>query len=721
MHESPFLTDLAMVLGVAGLAAIVLRLLNQPTVLGYLFAGLVVGPSLPIPLFADQSRVAPLAELGVVLVMFAIGLELRVAKLLKMLPTAGLTALVQISVMIWAGFSVGQLLGWSTVESIFLGASIAISSTMVVSKVFAFRPVPDDVRELVFGVLVIQDVAAVVLIAAMSAVAAGGDLSPAELGATLLELAGVLLGLVVVGLLVVSRLARAVVRLRSAELTVVFAVGLAFTYAELAALLGYSVALGAFIAGVAVAESGEGHEVEHAIAPVRDVFAAIFFVSIGMGVNPAAALETLPIALLVAAVVVAAQLGAVSVGAVISGNGLRRAIPAGLALGQVGEFGFIIATIGVGDAHTPGPVKVALGPVLVTAAVITTFTTPLAVRSAGAVVRWVDRAAPRRLQHFLGLYETWLETVRTRRDARLQVPLWRAARGVTLDLVGLLVLLAVTIVWLPAAADWLAAKAGLDAVLARVLVAAAALLVASPMLVGLVRSAVVFVRRAGERVLPGDREPSIAEKVGAHALRVMLTLGLVLGVGVPTMAVLRPLTGGFYGVLVLVIAVGAVAVYLWRQAGRLEDELRTGAERVAELLATAGGADAVAEAEHAAAPAPPEAEQEPPTARRRRDSTAEIPALLPGIADTALVYVGEAAHAAGRTLREVDLRSRVGATVVAIHRKGGAAEVLPSGGTRLEAGDLLALTGTRDAIRDAAALLERGATGSGAAAVAPAT
>lgn len=680
-----------MILGVAGIAAVALRMLNQPTVLGYLFAGLVVGPYLPIPLFAADDRVAPLAELGVVLVMFAIGLELRVRQLLRMLPTAGLTALVQISSLIWAGYSVGQLLGWSAVESIFLGSAIAISSTMVVSKVFAFRPVAEDVRELVFGVLVIQDVAAVVLIAALSAVAAGGGLSPAELGTTLLELAGVLLGLVVIGLLLVSRLARAVVRLGSTEITVVFAVGLAFTFAGVAVILGYSAALGAFIAGVAVAESGKGQAVEHAIAPVRDVFAAIFFVSIGMSVDPANALSNLPIALLIAAVVIITQLGAVSAGAIISGSGLRRAIPTGLSLGQVGEFGFILAAIGI----EAGRVRPELQSILVTVAVITTFTTPIAVRSAGAVTRWVDRVAPRRLQHFLGLYESWLETVSTRRDARLRVPLWRAARGVILDLIGLLVLLAVTLVWLPDTAAWLAERAGLAPNLARVLVAAAALLVGSPMLVGLVRSAILFVRHAGERVLPEGREASVAEKLGAHALRAMLTLGLVLGVGVPTMAVLRPLTGGFYGVLVLVAAVAAVAIYLWRQAGRLEDELRTGAERVAELLAAASapGTEPDALADPADRPGDPDAER----------------GLLPGLVGTTLLYVGAGAHAAGHTLREVDLRSRVGATVVAIHREGSDAEVLPSGASRLMAGDLLALTGTRESIRGAAELLEHGA------------
>ena len=192
MPDGSFVVDLAIVLSVAGATSVLARLFGQPTILGYLLAGFIVGPYIPIPVFADPNRVTELAEFGVLLVMFSIGLEFRISKLISVLPMSGLTGLIQVSFLVWCGFSVGQLLEWNTIESFFLGASISISSTMIVSKVFEDSPVAPMVRRYVLGVLVVQDVLAIVLIAATTAIAAGGGLSPAELTTTLGGLAAVL-------------------------------------------------------------------------------------------------------------------------------------------------------------------------------------------------------------------------------------------------------------------------------------------------------------------------------------------------------------------------------------------------------------------------------------------------------------------------------------------------------------------------------------------------
>ena len=299
MPEGNFVVDLAIVLSVAGVTSVLARLLGQPSILGYLLAGFIVGPYIPIPVFADPQRVQELAEFGVLLVMFAIGLEFRISKLMSVLPLSGLTGLIQVSFLVWCGFSVGHLIGWNTVQSVFLGASIAISSTMIVSKVFEDHPPAPQVRQYVLGVLVVQDVLAIVLIAATTAIAAGGGLAPMQLVTTIGGLAAVLFGMLVGGMLVVPRLMRAVVRLRSPEISAVVSVGLCFGLAELAATFGYSVALGAFIAGMLVAESGQGVTVEHLIRPLRDVFAAVFFVSVGMTVDPFQAFDSIGVTLLV--------------------------------------------------------------------------------------------------------------------------------------------------------------------------------------------------------------------------------------------------------------------------------------------------------------------------------------------------------------------------------------------------------------------------------------
>ncbi|MBX7195478.1 MAG: cation:proton antiporter, partial [Sandaracinaceae bacterium] len=404
MHgSSSLVVDLALVLGVAALTSPLARALGQSPVLGYLVAGLVVGPYIPIPLFADVHRVEGLAELGVVLVMFAVGLELRLGKLARVLPTAGLTGAVQIGFLTWCGVTLASALGWSSLDGLFLGASLGISSTMVVSRALG-EHVETDAREHILGVLVVQDVLAVILLAAMTGVAATGTVEAEAVTADLLRLGGVLVAMVVLGLLLVPPLVRRVARLGSDEVLVVVTVGVCFVLAAIASELGYSVALGAFVSGVLVAESGLGPRVETLASSMRDVFAAIFFVSIGMTVDPVQALHTLPLALLVTVLVIVAQLVVVTLTGLVSGLGLRRSVTAGLALGQIGEFSFILAGVGI----AAGAVRRELDVLLVPVAVLTAFTTPLALGAASRAVSWTDRAMPAPLRRTLGLHEQWV-------------------------------------------------------------------------------------------------------------------------------------------------------------------------------------------------------------------------------------------------------------------------------------------------------------------------
>ncbi|MCA9711323.1 MAG: cation:proton antiporter, partial [Myxococcales bacterium] len=275
MPHASLVTDLALVLGVAALTGTAFRALRQPPILGYLLAGLIVGPYIPIPLFADVERVRELSEFGVVLVMFAVGLEFSLGRVAAVLPLAGVTGLVQMGGMFWAGNLLGASLGLTPAGAVFLGASVAISSTMVVTKVFELHRPPADVRGIVLGVLVLQDLVAVVLIAVVTAVAEGSGLAPAALASTLGRLLGVLAAATGLGLLLVPRMTRKIAGLRSPEVSTVFALGLCFSLAAIMEHLGYSPALGAFLAGMLVAESGLGRRFEHLVAPLRDAFAAV--------------------------------------------------------------------------------------------------------------------------------------------------------------------------------------------------------------------------------------------------------------------------------------------------------------------------------------------------------------------------------------------------------------------------------------------------------------
>ncbi len=676
MDGSSFVNDVAMVLGVAAVTSVIARKLRQPTILGYLLAGLIVGPHVPLPITADLHRVESMAEFGVVLVMFAVGLELRLAKLMRVLPTSGLIGLLQVSFLVWCGVTVGRVLGWSAVESIFLGACTAISSTMVVSKVFEEKPVPADVREFVFGILIFQDGMAIVLIAALTAVSAGGGLGAWELASTLGRLAAVLVGMLAGGLLIVPRAIRRIAKLESVEILVVFSVGLCFGIAFAAKVMGYSVALGAFIAGILVAESGKSKKVEHLIKPLRDVFAAIFFVAIGMTVDPREALANFPTALFLSVVVVLAQLLVVMVGGLLAGNGLRRSITAGLALGQIGEFAFILAGIGIGA----GVVRPSLQPIAVTVAGLTAFTTPILLAQADRVVQLAHRVLPERLHHLLGAYDEWLRRTRAAGEASSERgPIRRAIRSITFDAVTLTALTAVSMAWFPKVRSWLTAITSLPEGLVSAALVLGALALASPLVLGLVRNTRALSAlgsRAGVGQVMGGAAPPVAGKT----LRIMGHLVVVLSVGLPAAAVLRPLEGGIYGLLAVVSLLVLGLAMLWRNAGAVEVEFRSAAERFASALAEQG--------------------------KPSETSMAGV-SLVPGLDVLQRLPVALGAYAVGRTLAELDLRARTGASVIAILRDTGEV-VVPTGRERLEAGDTLSVAATPEALSASLALLRSG-------------
>jgi CPA2 family monovalent cation:H+ antiporter-2 len=695
MHGSAFVADLALVLGVAALTAVLARALRQPTVLGYLFAGLLVGPYLPIPIFANAERVGALAEFGVVLVMFAIGLEFRIAKLLRVLPVSGFTAIVQVGFLAWCGQSLGRALGWSTVEATFLGACIAISSTMIVAKVFEQVEVARDVKSHVLGVLVVQDVVAIVLIAAMTAVAAGGGLGPRELALTLGRLGGVLLLLTVGGLLVVPRLLRIALRQQSREILAVVAVGLSFLLALLAQKLGYSVALGAFLAGILVAEARAARQVELVLQPLRDVFAAVFFVSIGMSVDPRAALANLPLILLVSAVVVAAQASSVTLAGGLSGLGLRRGLSAGLALGQIGEFAFIIAAIGI----NAGVARPELQAILVGVAVLTAFTTPLLLGRSDAIVRAVDRRLPLRVQHLLAANESWFARLRSRArsGAGTLAPQRRALRALVVDAVVLQLVLAIGTAWLPELATWTQQHFGISPLAARSAAIALALFFVIPVLTGVARNALLLARFAGAAAGGVATNGEAAESGGelaatpratlaAHTARLSVLLGVLLAVGLPALAILRPSLPGAYGMPALATVVLGLGWLVLRSAGRLAADVRSGAGELAELLsrqASQAGAGHDGEEAHA---------------------RLEADALLAGLQSAQSPPLKSGMVAVGRTLRDLDLRARTGATALAIVR-GTERLLLPGGQIPLAVDDVVTLVGSRDALARAIDLL----------------
>src|SRR5256714_7080319 len=347
MESVVFLQNLAVVLLVAAVVTVVFQRLHQPVVFGYLFAGMIIGPHLPVPLVADIETVRTLSELGVILLMFSLGLEFSIGKLAAVSQKSGPVALFESTIMVSIGYFVGQMLGLSRIESIFTGAIVGISSTTIIVKAFEEQKVKGRVTELVFGILIIEDLIAIFLLTVLTTIAQSGAVSASELGLTAVRLVMFLAPLIGFGILTVPRAIRAVQKLGRPETTLVASIGICFAAAVLALSFGYSVALGAFIAGSLIAESGHEAEISHLVRPVRDMFAAIFFVSVGMMIDPTALTEHWRAVLALTVAVIFGKVLAVTVGAFLAGHGRRTAMKAGLSLAQIGEFSFIIASVGV--------------------------------------------------------------------------------------------------------------------------------------------------------------------------------------------------------------------------------------------------------------------------------------------------------------------------------------------------------------------------------------
>lgn len=677
-----FLRTVAVVLTVAAVTSFVFQRLRLPVVFGYLVAGMIVGPYTSIPLVADRGIVQALSELGVILLMFSIGLEFRLRRVGQVAGTAGIAALLETGVMFALGVLTADLLGWAPFERLVAGAMVAISSTTIISRAFADLNVRGTVKELVFGVLIIEDLIAILLLATLGALASGDGLGWTEVGLTLVRLLTFLGGLMLAGLLLVPRFMRAVVSLGRAETTLIAAIGVSFAAALIALGFGYSVALGAFVAGSLVAESGEAHKVEVLVHPVRDVFAAIFFVSVGMLLDPGVMRAHLGTILLFTLLVVAGKTVAASVGAFLTGVGLRPAVQAGLSLAQIGEFSFLIATLGVAAGA-----RAEIFTIAVAVSAITTLMTPALVERAGTVAAALDRKLPKRFQTFVGLYGSWI--ARLRASAPTELPRQRRlARRLALDalLLGVIVVGA-------------AAERGRFATLMRqwfaieesraqlvVWIGAAAL--ATPIVAALFLTARHLAGELAARALPlpvGKRLDTA--RAPRRALTATLHVGLTALALVVPFLLLQPVLPRYAGP----IALAAVALLLvgavWQATRDLEGHARAGAEVIATALVQ---------------------ELNRNTEEHDLNRTMErMVVMLPGLGEPVLMTVGAGCRCAGRTLGELDLRGLTGATVMAVTRDpdGARQSFVPTATTRLEAGDLVAVAGAPDALQQVREML----------------
>ena len=406
---APLISDLALILICAGVMTLIFKKLKQPLVLGYIVAGFLCSPHFAFtPSVVDEANIDLWSEIGVIFLLFALGLEFSIKKLLKVGSSAIISACTIILFMIIIGVSVGWMFGWKQMDCIYLGGMIAMSSTTIVYKAF------DDMglrqqhfAGVVLGILIIEDILAIVLMVMLSTMAVSTHFEGSELILSIVRLVFFLILWLVVGLYLIPILLKRVRKLMSDETLLIVSLAFCFGMVYLAAAVGFSPAFGAFIMGSILSETVESEHIEHLVAPVKDLFGAIFFVSVGMMVDPHMIVEyRYPILAIVGAVLLGQTVFG-TLGVLLSGQPLKTAMQCGFSLTQIGEFAFIIAAMGVSLKVTSD----FLYPIVVAVSVITTFLTPYMIRLAVPAYNVIDRHLPSRWKLLLERYSAGSSTV----------------------------------------------------------------------------------------------------------------------------------------------------------------------------------------------------------------------------------------------------------------------------------------------------------------------
>ena len=406
MVETSLLRDLTVVMTIAAGTTLLCHRFHQPLVIGYLVAGLIIGPyTPPFSLVRDLASIHTMAELGLVFLMFALGLEFSLPKLRRVGGPAALAASFEVLGMLAIGYCLGRLFGWNQVNSIFLGAILSMSSTTIIVKVFMdLKLLKEGFAQVVFGILILEDVVAVLILSVLSGLGAEGGDKTLLLVTSMMGIGFFIVLFLVFGLLLVPRLLCWVARFQVKEMMGIVALGLCLGGALLAASFGFSVALGAFLIGAVIAASEEITQIEEWIHPVRDMFSAIFFVSAGMMIQPHILWDYKGSILIITLATLVGKVVTDSAGAFLAGLNLKTSFKIGVSLGQIGEFSFVIASLGASLKVTSD----FFYPLAVGVSTLTTLCTPYLIRNADGLVDFMMRMTPAPCRKGLERYQAWV-------------------------------------------------------------------------------------------------------------------------------------------------------------------------------------------------------------------------------------------------------------------------------------------------------------------------
>jgi len=661
MGEITILLDLSIVIIAAGIAALIFQHLKLPKVIGYILAGLLIGPH-ALALVQNDATTQTLSDLGILFLMFSLGLEFNLRKLKRVGATAVVTAVLDVVVMMWVGYELGRALGLGAVESIFLGAIISDSSTTILTKTLKDM---DKMREkfsgIMFGATIVEDVIAIAVIAMLTGVAATGELQAGGVFFGLAKLIVFMVVLVVAGLLIVPRLLVHVAKFRSDELLVISVLALGFGISLLAVKLQFSLALGAFLIGAITAESRLIGRVEMLVAPFRHLFGAAFFIAVGLMIQPALLIQH-PVAILgIAALVIVGKTVNCSIGAFLTGNDLRDSFRAGLGMAQICEFAFIIATLGLSlKVVSPAMYQIAVG-----VAVLTMLANPFLLKNADRLAVAVARLFPRGMIPNMQLYGQGVKRMASRyHDNPIRKTVRRSIWVILINIafVAAIFITAGTMgrnaaICLPACPAWLGGKTAILWV--------SAILFSLPFFVASARKMHALGMILAELAVPSTMQTQSANNVRTLIAALMLFAG-VLGIALLTFVLSSTLLPS-WNVVIAVLLLVALATWLgWRSLIKLYSRAQTA---VQETFA-----------------------QELPPSKPHA-----LPAMIGELLDRDLdaVDIKAVSPAAGKTVMELRIRTQTGATVVSIER-GREIILNPDADVKLVPGDKILLLGSRD-------------------------
>lgn len=409
IHLPPLIADLALILIAAAITTLIFKKLKQPLVLGYIVAGLLVGQHVSIlPNVSDEANIKVWSEIGVIFLLFSLGLEFSFKKLIKVGGASSITAIVEVTFMVFLGYFIGKMMGWSTMDSIFLGGILSISSTTIIIRAFEELGIKgQQFAGLVFGILVVEDLVAIVLLVLLSTLAVSQQFAGGEMLGSVLKLVFFLIAWFVTGIFFLPTLLRTTRKLMNEETLLVTAVGLCLLMVVLATHAGFSPALGAFIMGSILAETTQAEKIEHLVKPVKELFGAVFFISVGMLIDPAMLIKYAGPVMIITVVTLMGKTISTCIGALVSGQPLKTSVQAGMSLAQIGEFSFIIAQLGLSLKVTSD----FLYPVAVAVSAVTTFTTPYMIRLSAPMYEKLAGVLPHRWKTYLNRYSAAAQTI----------------------------------------------------------------------------------------------------------------------------------------------------------------------------------------------------------------------------------------------------------------------------------------------------------------------